>query len=579
MCPLAGTPIVNRRDRFLTRGAAVAFAAALLALFLFSLHLARTRIYQVDECDTLFVARVLATGQSDAFQTGLTLFHVPFMALARHATESVRLFTDGRMVALAVFWVNLALLAIATGERLFSVRGLAAFVAAATLAPLWDYGFEIRHDNVLLTGLLLTWCVIRIRHADAWALFCAGALAVILEFVAFKAFVYTVPMFFCAVVMVRRGVPVWRRAAAWAAGAVVALAVLRGVFEAAGLWSIFVRHVAGMAATAGHTDRFFPWQTLARIFRQSPLLVGLTIAGLVDLLIGTPARAAERRERLWPEALLVLCTFAALLMNPTPFPYNLVNFVPFLFAFAYRSLLLQLESSRPPARQAVVLTLAALSAAHLAPFAIATARHLRMTNTRQQQVMRAAEALTDPVTDTVYDGIGMVPTRRSIAPRWLLHSLNIASFTNRTDRSVRDMLRANPATVLIQSYRTDWLPREDHEFIRQHYLPLSDDLSVLASVVPAGSASVEIGHAGRYRVLGAAPAATGIAANPFAPSAPSVTVDGAPLTSGVVWLDAGRHSVATTSAAGLVFAWIGPTLTRFPQLEGSDHRFLFVNWY
>ncbi len=93
-----------------------------------------------------------------------------------------------------IFWLNLALIALATGERLLSRRGLVALLAAATLAPLWDYGFEIRHDNLLLTGLLLTWCVVRVRPKGPPSYLVAGALAVAMQFTAYKAFVYVIPI-------------------------------------------------------------------------------------------------------------------------------------------------------------------------------------------------------------------------------------------------------------------------------------------------------------------------------------------------------------------------------------------------
>ena len=67
--------------------------------------------------------------------------------------------------------------------------------------------------------------------------------------------------------------------------------------------------------------------------------------------------------------------------------------------------------------------------------------------------MALAEDMTDPQSDPVYDGVGMVPTRRSIHYHWFLHSLNIQSFINGQEMPVRDMLAANPAAVVIPNYR------------------------------------------------------------------------------------------------------------------------------
>src|SRR5262249_28866552 len=107
---------------------------------------------------------------------------------------------------------------------------------------------------------------------------------------------------------------------------------------------------------------------------------------------------------------------------------------------------------------------------------------------------------TDPEKDRVYDAVGMVPTRRSIDFHWFLHSLNIQQFVNGPGPRVREMLAARPAAVFIPNYRTDWLPKEDHDFIAKRYVAISDDFWVLGKVLPAGGGSFEIVHPGRYRV-------------------------------------------------------------------------------
>ena len=95
---------------------------------------------------------------------------------------------------LEVFWLNVFLLALATGERLRSRGGLLALVGAATLAPLWDFGFEIRPENLLLCGVLLMWCAVRVRPKGLQPFFIAGVLTAGLQFVTVKAVLYTLPI-------------------------------------------------------------------------------------------------------------------------------------------------------------------------------------------------------------------------------------------------------------------------------------------------------------------------------------------------------------------------------------------------
>src|SRR5207249_3395028 len=118
--------------------------------------------------------------------------------------------------------------AIATGEKLFSRRGLVALVGAATLAPLWDYGFEIRHDNPMLTGILLMWCALRIRPSGMQSYFVAGALAVLTQFISIKGLAYTLPISVAALAFPFPGhnAPRWKLAGGWLAGAAGALIVL-----------------------------------------------------------------------------------------------------------------------------------------------------------------------------------------------------------------------------------------------------------------------------------------------------------------------------------------------------------------
>ena len=133
--------------------------AVLLAYFLYkgSMYLAAMRIYHVDECQNVFTAGILAMGLTETPLGSVSLLLVPLVWLAGGARQSAELFASARLIALMIFWLNLLLITLATGEKLQSRRGFLALVGAITLAPFWDFGFEFRADNLVLTGLLLTW--------------------------------------------------------------------------------------------------------------------------------------------------------------------------------------------------------------------------------------------------------------------------------------------------------------------------------------------------------------------------------------------------------------------------------------
>lgn len=568
----------------------VALIGGLGGLVWFSLHLAGKRIFQVDECQNVYVAKILATGQTKTAYANLSLVQFPLAWVAHGGTRSIDLFAAARFLMLGIFWVNVLLIALATGEKLFSRRGLIALVAAATLAPLWDYGFEIRHDNLLLTGVLLTWCIVRVRPAGTQSYVFAGAIAATLQFVAFKAFVYTLPISLAILTCPPPGhrAQRWKLALAWVAGALAMFFTFRLAYGAAGLWDLYLADFRRISGDSTGGNRFAPWDTLSRLLGQTPLLLVLVMAASVALAtgVGNRGKAALSWDSSLPEALLLAVALAALLINPAPYPYNLLHLVPyaFLFAFRYASGLAKELDARP-----ALLTLvgAILVFTHLAPFAVATCRHLDWPNTRQQDLMRLAEDVTDSEEDPVYDGVGMVPTRPRIHYWWYLHSLNIQSFVKGPGPRVRDMLAARPAAVFIPNYRTDWLPEEDHAFIRERYVSVADDFWVLGKVLPAGGGTFEIVHPGRYRISSlqesdlAETCRVSVAQSParLEEGSFTATLDGAPVASRPVELTVGEHRIECKPGCQPSVVWVGPKLDRIGRLSQRDHRLLFVNWY
>jgi hypothetical protein len=566
---------------------------SLAALMGCSVYLAVARIYQVDECNELIVARVLATGQAKTYSGTMGLLQFPLAWAVHGATRSVDYFVPGRLVMVAIFWLNLVLIAIATGERLLSRRGLIALLGAATLAPLWDYGFEIRHDNLLLTGLLLTWCVVRVRPKGPPSYVVAGALAVALQFAAQKAFVYVIPLSLAVLVFPppAHKAPRWKLALFWAAGAfgmLLALRLFYGAYGVTGLWDVHRRSLQFVSNVATGGDRFGPGIALGRLLGQTPLLLALVASAFVAVAV--ELRRRGRSALAWdgsvPEALLLAGAFAALVANPTPFPYNLLHLVPYAYLFAFRHASVVLREIRDaPGLLPVVGSV--LVFVHLIPFCVATRRHWDRPNYRQTRLMSLAEDLTDPTKDPVFDGIGMVLTRPIIHPGSLLHSLALKSLIKGSGPQVRDMLAARPAAVVIPNYRTDWLPPADHAAIRERYVALADDFWVLGKVLPAGGGTFKIFHPGRYRIssLRGSDLAEGCPGGSRGLLAPSdegsftATLDGAPVSSRPVELTVGSHRIESKPDCQPAVVWVGPKRDRVGRLSQSDHRLLFVNWY
>ncbi|MGO8925444.1 MAG: hypothetical protein ACLQU3_00770 [Limisphaerales bacterium] len=565
--------------------------ASLAGLIWFSHRLAGVRVYHADECQNVSMARIIATGQTKAFYAEAGLFQTGVLGwLGRGATRSVDIFVPARFVMLEIFWLNVVLMALATGERLLSRRGLIALVGAATLAPLWDFGFEIRPDNLLLCGVLLMWCVVRVRPKGLQPFFIAGLLATGLQFVAFKAVAFTLPISAAVLAFPPPGqrAPRWKLALAWAAGALGMFVVIRMVYGAAGLWEVYVADLSRLLRDATGGNRFGLGETLRRLLGQTPLLLALLTAALVAMVVDLRRRgkAALTWDGTLPEASLFLDALAVLFINPAPEPYNLLHLVPygFLLAFRYASGLFEAVWGRSALRPVLV---ALLVFAHFVPFGVATRRHLGWTNYDQEARMRQAEELTDPARDPVYDGIGMVPTRPSTHFWWPLPDVNRPSLAQEQGLRLRDMLAARPAAVFIPNYRTDWLPEEDHAFIRERYVSLTDDFWVLGKVLPAGGGTFEVIHPGRYRIsslegsdlAGTYPDGLAGLMAPVVEGSIIGTLDGVPLSKRPVELAVGTHRIETKPDCQAAVVWMGPRQDRLGRLGDSDHRFLFVRWY
>ncbi len=562
--------------------------AYLALLVCYSLYLAQWRIIQVDECQSLYMARILATGQSQQYFTDGSLFLLgPLAWITTHLHQSEQMFDTARFLFLGVFWLNILLMAACAGGKLFSFRGLIALVAAASLAPVWDYGFEIRHDNVILLGMLLIWWTVRVKQFGWPAYLLAGAITVACLVTAVKSVVYVIPLSGALLLLPSSGQKKSRLQliAAWIGGCILAAVLIRIAYGSSGAWDTYLatfrtESKLSVTPTGGNTQvRFGAWVALDRLPEQTPLLIALSFAAFVSVAMALirKFRSALTWDGYLPEALLCLGALGDLFLNPTPFPYNVLHLVPYAFILSFRYAAELWTNTR---NVTILRTLTAVVViTNFVPFIRATERHLNYSNVRQKTLMNVAELMTDPDKDPVYDGIGMVPTRMSIHHQWYLHSLNLDRLKT-PGLQVHEMLAARPAAVLIFSYRTTWLPKKDMDFISTRYVPLTDDFSVLGTALPAGGGTFEIFHPGRYCVIPASILPRYRAAKPpGGEDAIAGTLDGAPIPEKPIELNVGSHKIETFANRKLAVVWVGPTLQGVPALEQYDYLRLFENWY
>lgn len=558
-----------------------------------SFSLAGFRIYQVDECLNVFAARMIATHQPTG---GMDLFQLLLSWLMPAGARAVELFASARLMAWLIFWLNFILIALATGERIFSVRWLIALAGAATLAPVWDYGFEIRHDILLLAGVLLIWGVVRFQPPRLSTFFFVGACAVTLLFVSVKSILFTCPICLGIFLFPPPGQrPArWKLAVAGCLGAILAFVIVRLIFKSAAASNDYLANVKGVAAVPAESFRFWPFSlTLPRLLTQTPLLVALVFAAIITCAatLAREKRAALNWDGILPEVLLLGVALTALCINPNPYPYNLLHVAPYAFLLAYRyGAMLWKQYPQHAAFAPVALSVIVFT--HVIPFTATTRRHWSVPNYDQERLMSLSEDLTDPEKDCIFDGVGMVPTRKLCDMRTLIHGQAFMGLVKKTHdgMQMRGFLEANPPSIVILNYRTEWMSDEDKEFLRQRYVPIADDFMVLGSELPAGGGTFEVFHAGRYHITSAEGSnIIGTYAEPKnmkealtpQPEPPPLTgtIDGKPFDGKPVELSAGTHHIECSADRKVAVAWVGPHADRLPRMMGMDRHRLFLNWY
>lgn len=175
---------------------------------------------------------------------------------------------------------------------------------------------------------------------------------------------------------------------------------------------------------------------------------------------------------------------------------------------------------------------------------------------------------------------------RSFIPGSYLHSLSVQNLLQRDATHVADMLAARPPAVIIPNYRTDWLRKADHDYIREHYVPLADDFWVLGKQLPPEGARLRSFIPDDTRLGPSQRPAFGNRGDEFDWFDDLVghyqlrrTLDGVPLTGKAVESTVGPHRIETTADCEPTVVWLGPWLERMRPIGDRDHRWLFVNWY
>ena len=551
---------------------------SLLLLLAYSAHLALNRIYQVDEVQNVFMAKVIGQSQFDQLYVNPELFLFgPLAWIASYDHDSHHAFTISRLIFLAIFWLNILLTAYIIRKKVSGLSSIATIVIAASFPQVWDYGFEIRHDNIIVTGLLLIWLMLDKEKPTKGTATYVGMLACVLFFVTFKSIAYSALLIGCFLIHHAREKNISPISAIFYGliGFFIAFIAIALFYKSTGLLDVFFQRIVEIQLTgvANSDARFPPWTTIARISEQSPLFTGLLLSAILYVTYEISRQITRFGKPKFPDTATIyfISTIILLFINPAPYAYNLVYVIPFgiicIAQFVARANINQVLHASSPA-----LVLGIVLVCHVLPFISSTARHVHYTNWRQESLSKLAEQFTEKNVDAVYDATGLVINRKSVGYWWFLHSLNLSLVYKDSPAALANYFSRTPPVVLIPNYRFGWLSPQDRQYILENYFPLADDFWLLSRNLNKGSGLVDVPHPGRYQIIEEL-------AGSWKPT-DKFLLNGEPSHSSIIELSRGDAVFTTEEGSGaLRLVWLGPKLNGLPQIgQGSAQR-LYVNWY
>lgn len=466
------------------------------------LGIAMVRFLQVDELQILHLAWLRTDGSVPGVDHAFPQFSllIDLLEPMWHVLGTSFL---GIWVARGGMWVVSLAVLLAVGW--WARRALGPEVALATLvtlSALTDFNervIEIRSDGVLVLLWVLAFGLLArdtSRGTGLRACLLAGALAALAFAFNFKSLT-VLPFLGLAALLPVRGEP-WemraalRRAFALAVGVAAGLVLYLLYLVARGDLALFVETITRNLTVSGDARiRMEPWSyVFSSEIRNVPFYL------LMPLGLGILLWSSRELSRLqWLPPLLFSVVYFGL--NPTFFPYNFVDVGPFwaLAAGAGFAWLL----GRLPTFWGALAPLALLLVAlwRLSSLLVPTIED-------QLTINRFAMSVTSPQ-DRVYDTTGLILFRRG-PYHWRLHSLMLYRYYDGAFAMWRE-LEKQPWRLMLPSYRTDWLTREDKLVLRNFYPFPHPNVGVLGWVFPpqellrAEDVRFPILLPGRYRLL------------------------------------------------------------------------------
>lgn len=550
---------------------AITLVVAALALCLFvGWPYAMTRNLHVDEFHDIYGMRLLTTYARPADADPVEIYLVVFGWVIRNATATADMVLTLRGMFFFIFVAALAGVAAAQRGMTALVERLGLLLLFLLFVPAWRHGIEIRHDILLGLGVTFLYAIAEtsLSRPLGWKLAgAAGACAALMQLNSHKAVVLAAPALAAIVYLSMRHRALRPRivlhtCAFVVAGGVAGLALGALIFLRENALHAYVDKLLHFADYASAAKRFSAAPVLWYMLQHGPVQCALSIIGLVHA-------GLQWRTRGYHSAMIgaffLVVVVVTLLINPTPFPYNMTWLsigILISAAHGFRALTSWTARIRVSAMVTggVVLALAVGTGMH----AWQDDTYLHIPAKKQLDVIAAAEALTS-ATDSVLDASGMVASRPPASKDWILHSLFMPEYKAGRREQFRDIIaRDAPPVVIRNYYRWKWLTAADHDAVDAHYVALSPQLWVLGRHSETSAVTFDVIRRGRYLVL----ATTGHGVRVGGLDHPARTI--------VTW-DVGPQEIVA-DVGGISITWLGPTLQTSPVVADAAPLFWGVRF-
>ncbi|MAZ48484.1 MAG: hypothetical protein CME65_07970 [Halobacteriovoraceae bacterium] len=510
-----------------------------IILVSFTLKFILTRQFQSDEFLIATSIHMLNFAKESQFIHMLNFYMLPFSYITSFFKETTPMLFFLRSILFSIFLINISLLVrLVTNQYKKSVI---LFFVLLSHYQLWRFGFEIRHETLIVFFILLSSLAIKksFEKLNNIPFILSGFFLSLLAFTAYKGFIYSLAMggSFALLILIRERLKGGRYIFYFTLSYLITSAAQMLIFYLYDLHLVFVK-IMGNYVNETYTSMVFsPKGIYFDILRSAPL----TVLALCWVFYHFVKRKQFFNFSGW--CFLILLHFTILLhLNPAPFRYNIHTYliVILITILANFSLL-------PKIRK---IFIAPAILIHFGLFIIFyfTDYYMHYSNTHQLEYVQNAEKLTEE-NEPVFDLIGIVATRPQAHPGWWIYNGKMKSYMEGKIPLVRSMINESRPPVIITNYRWTWLPKTDWEALQKNYVRLHDQFWVLGHMKKTTKGSVKISRSGKYYLIS---------------KSPDLKISNFSLDKEVLDLEAGTYEFENNNA-NFALVWIGEKLSSLPS--------------